>query len=249
MESRGTETGSSTTSEETRPMITDDVLLMGILGSRAYGLARSCSDINRQGVFLTPSREFLGAIQPVADSRESHEPNARELDLGKFMRIALDGRPSALELLYLEDYGHITETGRQLVGLREHFLSAPAVASGYLTNTEWAVKKIMKRHAVADSGFDIRNPKSARHVLRLLQSGLSLYTDGHLPLRVRNRGEIFDFGHSVGILGDMDLLQDTLHSYEERFAATRSPLPEEPDTAKLSDWLRNVRLDELAHAR
>jgi len=230
-------------------MITDDVLLMGTLGSHAYGLARSCSDINRQGVFLTPSREFLGLIQPVADSRESHEPNARELDLGKFMRIALDGRPSALELFYLEDYVHITETGRQLVGLREHFLSAPAVASGYLTHTEWAVKKIVKRHAAADSGFDIRNPKSARHVLRLLQSGLSLYTDGHLPLRVRNRGEISDFGHSVGILGDMDLLHDTLHSYEERFAATRSPLPEEPDTAKLSDWLRNVRLDELAHAR
>jgi len=249
MGGQGTETGAFTTSEETRPMITDDVILMGIFGSHAYGLARSCSDINRQGVFLTPSREFLGAIQPVADSREAHEPNARELDLGKFMRIALDGRPSALEMLYLDDYGHITETGRQLVGLREHFLSAPAVASGYLTNTEWAVKKIMKRHAVADSGFDIRNPKSARHVLRLLQSGLSLYTDGHLPLRVRNRGEIFDFGHSVGILGDMDLLQDTLHSYEERFAATRSPLPEEPDTAKLSDWLRNVRLDELDLAR
>jgi len=248
MESRGTETGAFTPARR-RPMITDDVLLMGILGSHAYGLARSCSDINRQGVFLTPSRELLGAIQPVADSRESHEPNARELDLGKFMRIALDGRPSALEMLYLEDHVRITETGRQLVGLREHFLSAPAVASGYLTNTEREVKKIVKRHHVADSGFDIRNPKSARHVLRLLQSGLSLYTDGHLPLRVRNRGEIFDFGHSVGILGDMDLLQDTLHSYEDRFAATRSPLPEEPDTAKLSDWLRNVRLDELAHAR
>jgi len=249
MGGQGAETGTFATGEETRLMITDDVLLMGIVGSHAYGLARSCSDINRQGVFLTPSREFLGVIQPVPGSRESHEPDAREHDLGKFMRIALDGRPSALEMLYLEDYVHITETGRQLVGLREHFLSAPTVASGYLTHAESAVKKIVRRHDVADSGFDPHNPKSARHVLRLLQSGLSLYTDGHLPLRVGDRGEMFAFGHAVGVLGDMDLLRDTLRSYEDRFAATRSPLPEEPDTAKLSDWLRNVRLDELQHTR
>jgi len=232
-------------------MIADDVLLRGIVGSHAYGLARSCSTTDWAGVFLRPSHKFLGLTQPemLLSSREAHDPDAREYELGNIMRHALEGRPGALEMLYLDDYVHITDLGRQLIGLREHFLSAPTVASGYLTYVERVVKQIVRRQEAATAGFDLRNPKGARHVLRLLQSGLALYTDGHLPLHVNDRGEMFDFGQDVGVLGDMDLLRDTLHSYEERFAATSSPLSKTPDRAKLSDWLRNVRLEELDRAR
>jgi len=39
----------------------DGVVLEGVVGSQAYGLAREDSDEDRIGIFLAPSEEFLGA--------------------------------------------------------------------------------------------------------------------------------------------------------------------------------------------
>jgi len=219
--------------------VTEDLLLMGVVGSRAYGLDHDSSDTDMLGAYLAPTASFLGMTPPGRSDRSqvSHDPDVTVHELGKYMGLAAKANPTVLELLYLDDYVLTTDLGRQLVSLREHLLSAPAVCAAYLGFATSETARIARRDVTA--GYDARVEKLGRHVLRLLQGGLSLYTDGHLRVRVQDRDEVLAFGREVAS-GNTDLLRDTLAEYKGS-----SPLPERPGMALLSDWLVSIRTRRL----
>jgi hypothetical protein len=74
------------------------IVLEGIVGSRAHGLAGENSDTDRRGVFIAPSVEFFGLddVQETADNPYSDEVLH---ELGRFVRQALKANPGAIELL------------------------------------------------------------------------------------------------------------------------------------------------------
>ena len=102
------------------------VLLSGIVGSTAHGLAGPGSDVDRLGLYATPTLALLGLKTP----KESHvqtDPDVTFHEAGKAARLILDGNPTASELLWLPDdlYEVRTPLGDEAIAIRTAFLREP----------------------------------------------------------------------------------------------------------------------------
>lgn len=222
-------------------MGTRHVLLSGIVGSTAYGLARDGSDIDRLGVFAAPT-EHLHGLHPPIDSHVTHRPDQTLHEAAKWCRLALAGNPTVIELVWLPDdlYEIRTGLGDHLIGIRTAFLSAPRVRAAYLGYAEQQFRRLVAR---GDGSFSAdtrkRTAKHARHLRRLCEQGLALYTTGCLDVRVDDPDAYFEFGQAV--TADSDHARPYMVHIEEKFDAATSPLPDRPDEAPVEDWLRRVR--------
>lgn len=114
-------------------MTVDGVLLSGIVGSTAYGLAHEGSDIDRLGVFAAPTVSLHGLHRP-KESHVTKDPDVTLHEAAKWCRLALGGNPTASELVWLPDelYEVRTPLGDELIGIRSAFLSAERVRNAYL---------------------------------------------------------------------------------------------------------------------
>jgi predicted nucleotidyltransferase len=218
-----------------------NVLLSGVVGSTAYGLAHAGSDVDRLGVFAAPTRDLHGLRRP----KESHVTTAPDRTLheaAKWCRLALSGNPTALELVWLPEelYEVRTELGDELVALRGSFLSAGRVRDAYLG---YAVQQFRRLERRGDGSFSAdlrkRTSKHARHLKRLCAQGLELYATGSLTLRVENPQEFHDFGARVA--EDPSVALPLLRHYEDAFARASSALPDAPDEDAVEAWLQRVR--------
>lgn len=109
------------------------ILLSGIVGSTAYGLDGPGSDVDRLGLFVTPTLELLGLRLPL-ESHVTVKPDATFHEAAKAARLILAGNPTASELLWLPDglYETRTPLGDEMIALRAAFLSGKAVRNAYL---------------------------------------------------------------------------------------------------------------------
>lgn len=202
-----------------------DILLRGIVGSNAYGLATRDSDVDYMAVFMEPKETFLG-LHLVQDKdltvhNTSDEKDLTAHEIGKFMRLALKSNPSILELLWLPDwaYTHISSQGEALLDSRHWFASAELVKNAYLGYATQQFKLLERR---GDFGSDLkkRTEKHARHLYRLLIQGFNLYRSGELDVELceLDVARVREFGHRVGNLGELDLAKSELEYYERQFA-------------------------------
>lgn len=225
-----------------------EVLLSGIVGSTAYGLTRPGSDVDRLGVFAVPTAELHGLHRP-EESHVTREPDVTLHEVAKWCRLALNGNPTVLELVWLLDdlYEVRTPLGDELIGIRSAFLAAPRVRTSYLGYATQQFKRLYDRR---DGSFSAdtrkRTAKHARHLRRLCHQGYALYATGCLDVRVDDPQSYFDFGDQVArdAMAALPMLKD----FEARFDRTTSPLPDEPDEAPVEAWLRAVRAHFYASA-
>jgi len=225
-----------------RPAVTvTNILLSGIVGSTAYGLAREGSDVDRLGMFAAPTEELHGLHRP----KESHVGTAPDHTLheaAKWCRLALGGNPTVMELVWLpaELYEVRTPLGDELIGIRTSFLSAGRVRDAYLG---YAGRQFRRLEARCDGplsgGARKRVAKHARHLKRLAHQGLELYATGSLTIRVEVPEEYHDFGDRVA--ADPAVARRLLRSVETAFDETRGVLPDGPDERVVEAWLRRVR--------
>lgn len=222
-------------------MTVPNVLLSGIVGSTAYGLAHAGSDVDRLGMFAAPTTSLHGLHGP----KESHVTTAPDRTLheaAKWCRLALGGNPTAMELAWLppELYEVRTPLGDELIALRTSFLSAKRVRDAYLGYATQQFRRLENR---ADGSFSAdtrkRTAKHARHLKRLCHQGLELYATGHLTIRVENPDEYREFGERVA--ADAAVARPLLAYYEKAFDETRTVLPDHPDEAAVEAWLHRVR--------
>jgi predicted nucleotidyltransferase len=217
-----------------------NILLEGIVGSTAYGLAGPHSDVDRLGVYAAPTRAFHGLDLPI-DRRASivvHEPSDRTLhEARKYCLLALGANPTVIDLLWLPSYEVRTPLGDELVGLRRAFLSAPRVRDAYLGYAEQQFTRLLNK------GPDPRTPKHARHLLRLLHQGQQLYATGELTVRLADPQRYLDFG--LAVAADVEAARAALVESRDRFATLSSPLPDRPDQAAVESWLHRVRAEYL----
>ncbi|MFJ7903069.1 DNA polymerase beta superfamily protein [Streptomyces sp. NPDC096198] len=217
------------------------LLLSGIVGSTAYGLARAGSDVDRLGLFAAPTEELHGLHTP----KESHVTTAPDRTLheaAKWCRLALGGNPTAMELVWLPDelYEVRTPLGEELIGIRASFLSARRVRAAYLGYATQQFRRLEGRAEgplAPEAGRRIA--KHARHLKRLCHQGLELYTTGRLTIRVENPDEYHDFGERVA--ADPSVALPLLRFYENAFDERATVLSEHPDEAPAEAWLRRVR--------
>ncbi|MGA3562972.1 nucleotidyltransferase domain-containing protein [Melissospora conviva] len=222
------------------------VLLEGIVGSVAYGLAGPGSDVDRVGVFAAPTVAFHGLHRP-KESIVTTAPDVTLHEAAKWCRLAMSGNPTASELVWLPDDLYLTRTrfGDELIGIRTAFLSAPRVRDAYLGYAGQQFRKLVSR---ADGTFSSdtrrRTAKHARHLARLLHQGRTLYAGGVLPIRLADPGWFLDFGEQVAD-GDLARAQALLAEAEADFARIRTPLPQRPDEPTIERWLLAVRAAHL----
>ncbi|MEV0975254.1 nucleotidyltransferase domain-containing protein [Streptomyces sp. NPDC049915] len=214
------------------------VLLSGIVGSTAYGLAREGSDIDRLGLFAAPTEELHGLRQP-QDSYVSTAPDRTLHEAAKWCRLALGGNPTVMELVWLPDelYEVRTPLGDELIALRTSLLSARRVRDAYLGYATQQFRKLVNR--AEGTAPPARVAKHARHLRRLCVQGFELYATGALTVRVDDPDAYHAFGERVA--ADPSAAEPLLRHYEDAFAATPSALPERPDEAAADAWLRRVR--------
>lgn len=218
-----------------------NILLSGIVGSTAYGLAREGSDIDRLGVFAAPTAELHGLHAP-NDSHVTTHPDRTLHEVAKWCRLALGGNPTVMELVWLPDdlYEVRTPLGDELISIRSSLLSAKRVRDAYLGYATQQFKRLYDR---GDGSFSAdtrkRTAKHARHLMRLCHQGFELYATGRLIIRVDDPESYHRFGEEVA--ADAMAALPLLQKFEGLFDGTSSVLPDQPDEAPVEAWLRRVR--------
>ncbi|MET8825065.1 nucleotidyltransferase domain-containing protein [Streptomyces sp. NPDC004610] len=217
------------------------ILLSGIVGSTAYGLAHQDSDVDRLGLFAAPTEELHG-LRPPPQSYVTTHPDRTLHEAAKWCRLALAGNPTVMELVWLPDelYEVRTEAGEELIGIRASFLSARRVRDAYLG---YAVQQFRRLERRGDGTFSAdtrkRTAKHARHLKRLCHQGYELYRTGRLTVRLDDPEPFHRFGEQVA--ADPDAARPLLRHFEEAFDAHPGVLPAEPDERAAEAWLRGVR--------
>lgn len=221
-------------------MINKNIILSGVVGSVAYGLDTSESDLDRLGVFVHPTDYFFGINQP-EDTITTTKPDITLHEAAKFVRLALNANPTVTELLWLDQYEQYTEYGRMLVDIRSYFLSDIRVRNAYFG---YATQQFKRLEGRGDGSFSSdtrkRTAKHARHLARLLHQGFQLYTTGELTVKLDNPKFYLDFGESVAD-GNLNVAKKLLHDTEIKFTYAKSVLPTNPDEVKVEIWLRKIR--------
>lgn len=216
------------------------VLLAGIVGSTAYGLAHAGSDVDRLGVFAVPTTALHG-LRPPAESRVTTRPDVTFHEAAKWCRLALVGNPTASELVWLPDELYETRTplGEELIAIRSAFLCRRAVRDAFLGYATQQFRKLRAHAAAGTAEPDARALKNARHLLRLLAQGEQLHATGTMTVRVADPDLLRE--RAAAVLADPEHAGALLDAAAERIEHARSPLPEHPDTATVEAWLRRVR--------
>jgi uncharacterized protein len=225
-------------------MIHGTILLAGVVGSTAYGLAHEGSDVDRLGMYAAPAEAFHGLSFP-GESHVSVHPDATYHEARKFCRLALNCNPTVTELLWLPDdlYEVRTSLGAALIGIREAFLSARGVRNAYLG---YATQQFRKLEARGDGSFSAdtrkRTSKHARHLWRLVQQAADLNATGDLTVRLdaAQAALCMSFGERVAA-GDIEHAKACIASAERHFDEYRSILPAAADEQAAEAWLQVVR--------
>jgi uncharacterized protein len=223
-----------------------NVLLSGVVGSTAYGLAGPDSDVDRLGVFAAPTVAFHGLHAP-AETQTTSKPDNTLHEAAKYCRLALGANPTVTELMWLPDdlYEVRTELGENLIGIRAAFLSAKRVRDAYLG---YATQQFRRLETRGDGSFSAdtrkRTAKHARHLMRLCHQGFTLYATGLLAIRLNDPGEFRDFGERVAG-GDIDAARALIAHYEQQFDNTTTVLPDHPDEEAVERWLLRARQEHL----
>lgn len=223
-----------------------NVLLAGIVGSTAYGLAGPDSDVDRLGIFAAPTVAFHGLHKP-PESHVSTKPDATFHEAAKWARLALGGNPTVMDLVWLPEdlYEVRTALGDELISIRSALISAKRIRDAYLG---YACQQFRKLESRGNGSFSAdtrkRTAKHARHLARLCHQGLQLYRTGKVEIRLAEPERFRDFGDRVAG-GDVECARRLMAGYEEAFDDTKTVLPDRPDEATVERWLLRVRREYL----
>ncbi|WP_405781969.1 DNA polymerase beta superfamily protein [Streptomyces sp. NBC_00859] len=216
-------------------LVRDHTVYSCVMGSRAFGLATEASDTDRRGVFLAPTPLFWGFGKPPTHV-EGPADEQFSWELERFCELALAANPNILECLHSPIVEHIDATGRELLSLRDAFLSR-------------AVHRTFSRYALsqrAKLAADVRQHgaprwKHAMHLLRLMAACRDLLRTGELVIDVGDaRERLLAVRRGELTWQESERWMSRLAEEAEE-AAARTPLPSEPDRARVEDFLFRVR--------
>jgi predicted nucleotidyltransferase len=238
-------------------------ILRGLVGSTVHGLVLSgTDDRDEMGVCVEPRRFVVGFgkfEQWVFRSAAEREGNAGarsragDLDLTvyslrKWARLALQGNPTVLLLLYLPESAVVirTSVGEQLQELAPAFASRHAGKRflGYLEAQrkrlvgERGQRDVNRTELIEEFGYDT---KYAMHMLRLGHQGVEFLESGRLTLPMREPVR----SHLMAVRNGQSTLAEVLAEctdLELRLAALldSSPLPPEPDLKTVEDFVMDT---------
>lgn len=215
----------------------DSIILRGVVGSTAFGLARPGSDIDRLGLYVIPSRQLHLVDRAYADRKETvvtKDPDVTMHEVAKYMRLALKCNPTMVDLLYLTEYEVETWAGQELVRMRRDFLSEPWVRSAYVGYAIGQIKRIKQEWA--NDNRQHRIAKHARHCFRLMEQAEQLLGTGTLTVKVKDPEFYWRFDEMSPFE-----IEDEFRTAAARLETAPSVLPEHPRTDRLQKLLWYIR--------
>lgn len=211
------------------------VIYRCIVGSRAYGLDREASDLDRRGVFLPPAR-LHWSLYGVPEQIENQKTDECYWELQKFMNLALKANPNVLECLYTPIVEFANPIAQDLLAHRERFLSKLV----YQTYNGYVLSQFRKLEQ------DLRTTgglkwKHVMHLVRLLLSGITVLEEKQVPVRVSEHRD------RLAAIRDGKLSWEEVNEWRlelhQRFdkAFDTTSLPERPDYEWANDFLISAR--------
>ncbi|MGW6983752.1 nucleotidyltransferase domain-containing protein [Streptomyces sp. NPDC054932] len=216
-------------------LVRDHTVYRCVMGSRAFGLATEASDTDRRGVYLAPTPLFWRFEKPPTHV-EGPRDEEFSWELERFCELALRANPNILECLHSPLVEEVTPVGEELLSLRGAFLSRRAHTS-------------FSRYAASQRGkllADVRvhgapRWKHAMHLLRLLLSCRDLLRTGRLTIDAGpHRDRLLAVRRGELTWEEVDAWMTRLQEETEAALAT-TVLPEEPDHARVEDFLVRTR--------
>jgi hypothetical protein len=215
--------------------LTRHVVYRCVMGSKAFGLDDDGSDTDRRGCYLPPAR-LHWSLYGVPDQIEDNGNEEVYWELQKFLSLALKANPNILECLWSPLVEYVAPIGRELLAIRDAFLSRLI----YQTYNGYVASQFKKLEA------DLRNqgaikPKHAMHLIRLLLSGIAVLESGTLAVRMEaHRDRLLAIKRGEMPWAEVDTWRLELHRRFESAFAT-SPLPQHPDYRMVNDYLLRAR--------
>ena len=219
-----------------------DICLMGLQGSRAYNLdARGDSDYDYRGVYVADIEEVLSFKKPkpqyvYCDSRDD-EMDYVVYEVEKFLRLAMKGNPSILNLFFLPQYNIKNNVGNYIVENREVFLGETRVRNAF---GGYAMSQILylKRHGKFKSKIQKRD-KHVKHCFRLFHMGQELLETGKMTFPL-SKEKVQDILEITKKSYDHEIFE-IFEKRDKEFRACKSVLPKKPDEYLANKILFKIR--------
>jgi hypothetical protein len=215
------------------------VIYRCIVGSRAYGLEDDESDIDRRGIYLPPA-DLHWSLYGVPEQLDNPETEETYWEIQKFLTLALKANPNVLECLYTPLVEHATDLARELLDMRQAFLSKMV----YQTYNGYVMSQFKKLQA------DLRNKgqvkwKHVMHLIRLLLAGVTVLREAIVPVRVdEHRDRLLAIRRGELPFEDVERWRLDLHrQFDHAFEITK--LPDRPDYNRANDLLLKARRSAL----
>jgi uncharacterized protein len=245
-------------------MAQDNTVLRATTGSQMYGISISDSSdsdelavcVESIGAFagFTEFEQFVFRTAAARTGQHDAPSEAGDLDLTiyglkKFLRLALGGNPSVMDLLFVPAPLILHPIGEQIQALAPWIVSRQAGRRylGYMESQrqrmlgERGQKRVNRTDLEAAHGFDT---KYMSHILRLGYQGVELLETGRLTLplpqserdfiKAVRRGE-WSLNTCLTEAGDLE--------HEIKGLIDTSPLPDEPDRDYVEKWMLRVYSD------
>jgi uncharacterized protein len=223
----------------TKSDLYERVIYRCIIGSQAYGLADTGSDVDRRGIYL-PAADLHWSLYGVPEQLENHDTQEAYWELQKFLVLALKANPNVLECLYTPLIEQATPLAQELLGIKTIFLSRLV----YQTYNGYVTSQFKKMQA------DIRNHgtvkwKHVMHLIRLLLSGIGVLREGVVPMKVdTHRDRLLAIRRAEVPWDDVENWRLSLHQ-EFNAAFETTMLPERPDYEQANAFLIRARRSVL----
>lgn len=216
------------------------IILQCVIGSQAYGLQTDASDVDRRGCYLAPA-ELQWSILGAPEQLECHQTQECYWEVEKLVVLALKANPSVLECLYSPIVEQATPLGRELLEIRECFLSQLI----YQTFNGYVMSQFKRMQG------DLRNRGQVRwkhvmHLLRLLYSGIEALEEGFVRVQVTGdlRERLLAIKAGEVPWEETERWRKQLHQRFDQ-AARSTKLPEKPDYLRANQFVIHARRTAL----
>lgn len=230
----------------------DNIILLGLGGSHAYGTETDNSDLDIRGCALNSREEILCGenFEQVIDNTT----DTTVYSFKKLIHLLTDCNPNTIEILGLkpEHYLYLSDTGKQLIDNRKMFLSKKAVKSfgGYATSQFHRLENQSEGIALGKRNKNaILHNKVSKHMMHLIR----LYI---MCIDILEKYEIVTYREAEhdllmnirngGFLDRNSMPNDEffglVENYKKRmsYAEKNSEIPEKPDTEKIREFVISV---------
>lgn len=153
----------------------ENICLLTVGGSHAYGLANENSDIDIRGIAVRTAEDILGMHHFDGFNQVTENTDIQIYTLDKFVNLALKGNVNVLEILFGDPSNVLLcdGFGRYLLSIKEQFLSNDIYKS--LRGTIYSHLKTYEKTG---------NEKFLRHAARLTAMSYDLFLQGKFIVEV-----------------------------------------------------------------